>query len=121
MMFGKSGYLIGAITLFSSVFGDPFTNYADSKGQIETGYGADNATFTRYRPQYHFIGPVNWMNDPSAPYFDGEHYHVYYQHNPFDQICKFFTPSLFPFTNHFIRGQHDVGTCHFKRSCTLAR
>jgi sucrose-6-phosphate hydrolase SacC (GH32 family) len=36
----------------------------------------------RYRPQYHFIPPEHWMNEPHAPlYFDGQ-YHIFYQHNP---------------------------------------
>ncbi|KAL0078270.1 glycoside hydrolase family 32 protein [Phycomyces blakesleeanus] len=61
----------------------PFESIKASLGKIETGYGADNTTFTANRPKYHFQGPVNWMNDPSAPWHDGEYYHIYYQHNPY--------------------------------------
>lgn len=36
----------------------------------------------RYRPQYHFIPPEHWMNEPHGPlYFNGQ-YHIFYQHNP---------------------------------------
>lgn len=36
----------------------------------------------RHRPQYHFIPPEHWMNEPHAPlYFNGQ-YHIFYQHNP---------------------------------------
>lgn len=34
------------------------------------------------RPQYHFLPPSNWMNDPNAPvWFQGQ-YHMFYQYNP---------------------------------------
>nr|WP_328803631.1 GH32 C-terminal domain-containing protein [Paenibacillus puerhi] len=36
----------------------------------------------RYRPQYHFIAPGHWMNEPHGPlYFQGK-YHIFYQNNP---------------------------------------
>jgi beta-fructofuranosidase len=35
-----------------------------------------------HRPQYHFIPPEHWMNEPHAPlHFRGK-YHIFYQHNP---------------------------------------
>ncbi len=35
-----------------------------------------------HRPQYHFIPPEHWMNEPHAPlHFRGQ-YHIFYQHNP---------------------------------------
>ncbi|WP_347976814.1 GH32 C-terminal domain-containing protein [Microbacterium sp. ProA8] len=36
----------------------------------------------RYRPQYHFLPPEHWMNEPHAPVFYDGKYHIFYQHNP---------------------------------------
>jgi len=45
---------------------------------------SDEVTFTeRYRPQFHYTSPTNWMNDPNGlVYYDGQ-YHLFHQYNPF--------------------------------------
>ncbi|RIX48736.1 glycoside hydrolase family 32 protein [Paenibacillus nanensis] len=41
-----------------------------------------NVREEKYRPQFHFTPPANWMNDPNGMvYYDGE-YHLFYQHHP---------------------------------------
>jgi beta-fructofuranosidase len=34
------------------------------------------------RPEYHFLPPHNWINDPNGPIFWKEKYHLFYQMNP---------------------------------------
>jgi fructan beta-fructosidase len=68
-------------------------------GQIQAAYQAglgDNGTLPdadvapdrarydgdRYRPQYHFVPPDHWMNEPHAPIYYNGQYHLFYQYNP---------------------------------------
>ena len=34
------------------------------------------------RPQYHFLPPANWMNDPNGLLHWHGQYHMFYQYNP---------------------------------------
>jgi beta-fructofuranosidase len=38
------------------------------------------------RPQYHFLPPHNWMNDPNGVIQWEEQYHLFYQYNPHDAV-----------------------------------
>ncbi|WP_125776626.1 GH32 C-terminal domain-containing protein [Antribacter gilvus] len=77
---------IDELTVTDELFGaERIAEAAAQGGEASTaGLRPDRARFDgdRYRPQYHFLPPEHWMNEPHAPiWFDGK-YHIFYQHNP---------------------------------------
>ena len=53
-----------------------FTGEISASGYPEVGYDQPN------RPQFHFMSKKNWLNDPNGMVYDGENYHLFFQHNP---------------------------------------
>lgn len=41
-----------------------------------------------HRPRYHFAPPAQWMNDPNGTIYHNGYYHVFYQHNPYDDVWE---------------------------------
>ena len=53
-----------------------FTDNISASAYPDTGYDQ------LLRPQFHFSSRRNWINDPNGMVFDGERFHLFFQHNP---------------------------------------
>jgi len=53
------------------------SKYAEAMRAVRGRLAADP-----HRPQYHFLPPANWMNDPNGLIQWQGRYHLFYQHNP---------------------------------------
>ena len=52
--------------------------------QPEEGLNPHFQNGEEVRPALHFTAQYGWINDPNGLVFDGEKYHLYFQHNPFN-------------------------------------
>lgn len=52
------------------------------EGHVATPELREKLAADPQRPQYHFLPPANWMNDPNGLLFWKGEYHIFYQHNP---------------------------------------
>ncbi|KAL1614622.1 putative beta-Fructufuranosidase [Diplodia seriata] len=70
----------------STVLIERITNFLapEPKDEPQVAVTPEQDDFSRWRPSYHNIAPVGWMNDPCAPGYDPatRQYHVGFQWNP---------------------------------------
>ena len=59
-----------------SIDGEPIS-FAQTDEKNDEGIGKESL-----RPYLHFTARRGWINDPNGLHFDGERYHMFFQHNP---------------------------------------
>ena len=59
---------------------------ADKKSQAETAMKDQPAFTEKFRPQFHFSPPEQWMNDPNGLVYHQGVYHMFYQYYPEDIV-----------------------------------
>lgn len=77
------------LLLFVIVLGIGQRNAGASSGDTTSSYTeAENVysvSFERLRPIWHVMPERGWQNDPNGPVFYGGYYHLFYQHNAYEE------------------------------------
>ena len=82
-------YFITFLFIFNIVFADEScTNNLNCFPQGIKYKRFQYGNHTINRPIFHFTPEKGWMNDPNGLFYDGTNYHIYYQHNPANNIWE---------------------------------
>lgn len=72
---------IVALSGGSEVVSEAQRAFAARKAAVERGL-LEKLKSDPYRPQYHVMPPSAWMNEPHAPVWFNDRWHLFYQYNP---------------------------------------
>jgi beta-fructofuranosidase len=76
---GRRQFLVRSAAASASVL---LNGYAPAAARAEQESVQEKLAADVQRPQYHFLPPANWMNDPNGPIYWKGYYHLFYQYNP---------------------------------------